>query len=129
MTAGLTWQGAAAVAGGAALGALCRWVLTVLLGNVSGLAAGTLAANGIGCLTAGLLVGVSAALPVTEPWRLFLITGFLGGLTTFSTFSTESVGFLMSGAWERWLRHLLLHVAGGLAAASLGVWIARQVLR
>ena len=57
------------------------------------------------------------------------VTGFLGGLTTFSTFSTESVGFLLDGAWSRWGRHLLFHVVGGLAAATAGVLPTRWILR
>lgn len=126
---GITWEGAAAVAAGAALGALCRWLLTVGLGSVGGLAAGTLAANLVGCFAAGILAGCFAVFPVNDALRLLLVTGFLGGLTTFSTFSTESVGFLLDGAWSRWGRHLLFHVVGGLAAATAGVLLTRWILR
>ena len=48
---------------------------------------------------------------------------------SFSTFSTESVGFLLDGAWSRWGRHLLFHVVGGLAAATAGVLLTRWILR
>lgn len=126
---GITWEGAAAVAAGAALGALCRWLLTVGLGSVGGLAAGTLAANLAGCFAAGILAGCFSVLPVNDVLRLLLVTGFLGGLTTFSTFSTESVGFLLDGAWGRWTRHLLFHVVGGLAAATAGILLTRLFLR
>lgn len=126
---GISWEGAAAVAAGAALGALCRWLLTVGLGSVGGLAGGTLAANLLGCFSAGVLAGWFAVFPVNDALRLLLVTGFLGGLTTFSTFSTESVGFLFEGAWSRWLRHLLFHVVGGFAAATAGVLLTRLFLR
>lgn len=126
---GVTWSGAAAVMTGAAMGALLRWLLTVGLGSFSGLTAGTLVANALGCFVAGILVGVLSTFPVSDVWRLFFVTGFLGGLTTFSTFSTESVGFLMAGAWERWVKHLAFHVVGGLVAASLGVLVTRFFLR
>lgn len=126
---GITWEGAAAVAAGAALGALCRWLLTVGLGSVGRLAAGTLAANLVGCFAAGILAGCFAVFPVNDALRLLLVTGFLGGLTTFSTFSTESVGFLLDGAWGRWTRHLLVHVIGSLAAATAGVLMIRSFLR
>lgn len=127
--AGITLEGAAAVAAGAALGAVCRWLLTVGLGSMGGLAAGTLAANLFGCFAAGILAGCFAVFPVNDALRLLLVTGFLGGLTTFSTFSTESVGFLLDGAWSRWGRHLLFHVIGSLAAATAGVLMIRSFLR
>lgn len=127
--AGITLEGAAAVAVGAALGAVCRWLLTVGLGSMGGLAAGTLAANLVGCFAAGILAGCFAVFPVNDALRLLLVTGFLGGLTTFSTFSTESVGFLLDGAWSRWGRHLLFHVVGGLATATAGILLTRLFLR
>lgn len=127
--AGITLEGAAAVAAGAALGAVCRWLLTVGLGSMGGLAAGTLAANLVGCFAAGILAGCFAVFPVNDALRLLLVTGFLGGLTTFSTFSTESVGFLLDGAWSRWGRHLLFHVVGGLAAATAGILLTKLFLR
>ena len=127
--AGITLEGAAAVAAGAALGAVCRWLLTVGLGSMGGLAAGTLAANLVGCFAAGILAGCFAVFPVNDALRLLLVTGFLGGLTTFSAFSTDSVGFLLDGAWSRWGRHLLFHVVGGLAAATAGILLTRLFLR
>ena len=87
---------ALAVAGGAAIGALLRWWLGLGLNTVwPMLPLGTLLANWIG----GYVIGVLAALVslnagISEPMRLFLITGLLGGLTTFSTFSLEAVTLL-----------------------------------
>ena len=84
---------AAAIAGGAAIGALVRWMLTLALAPVSPpMPLGTLAANLIGGLLIGITIGLLDqfdSLPVTL--RLALTTGFLGGLTTFSAFAGETV--------------------------------------
>ena len=83
---------------GASLGALARWRLSVWLSTNHTLAWGalvwgTLAANLLGAYLIGLCVGVFQALPQLDPvWRLALVTGFLGALTTFSSFSIEVVG-------------------------------------
>ena len=95
---------ALAVAVGAVLGAWLRWGLGTWLNLRShSLPLGTLAVNLIG----GFLVGVAVAsfadrTEIPHEWRLFVITGFLGGLTTFSTFSAESVALLLRGdyGWE-----------------------------
>ena len=59
-------------------------------------------------------------------WRLLLVTGFLGGLTTFSAFSAESLALLQRGQPGWALAHSLLHVGGALAAAAAGAWLARS---
>lgn len=102
-----------AICVGASLGALLRWWLGVELAAVSSsIPAGTLASNLIGGYIVGLAVAAFAILPDVAPeWRLFVITGFCGGLTTFSTFSAEVVAMLRD---ERWL------AAGSTAAAHLG---------
>jgi CrcB protein len=108
---------------GAALGALLRWVLgTQLNALFPSLPAGTLVANLLG----GYLIGVALAFFADHPalppeWRLFVITGFLGGLTTFSTFSAEVVTQLMSGraAWA--LATVAAHVLGSVGMTLLGV--------
>ncbi len=81
-----------AISLGAALGALLRWVLSVRLNALFPFVPpGTLAANLIGGYLIGLAVGFFALHPeVPVQWRLFIVTGFLGGLTTFSTFSPRS---------------------------------------
>ena len=87
-----------AVALGAVFGALLRWLLGLMLADtVSWFALGTLAANWFG----GFLIGIAAELVGNPHWRLLLITGFLGSLTTFSGFSLEIVGMLQA---QRWLR-------------------------
>lgn len=107
---------ALAVASGAALGALLRWWLSAALNNgPSPLPLGTLAANLLGGYAIGVAVGVLALQPDLAPtWRLFIITGLLGGLTTFSTFSAEVVQLLQQGrlAWA-------MGTAGGHLAGSL----------
>jgi CrcB protein len=64
---------------------------------------------------------------VAPAWRLLLITGFLGGLTTFSTFSAESVALLQSGALMAAFTHIALHLAGSLIATFLGLVTARLI--
>ena len=108
---------------GASLGALLRWQLGLWLstGNVM-LPWGTLAANLIGGYLIGLCVGVFQHLPQLDPvWRLLLVTGFLGGLTTFSSFSAEVVGMLMAERWLTAFGTALLHVCGSLLLTWAGL--------
>ncbi len=113
-----------AVAGGAVLGAWLRWALSLLLNTVHAqVALGTLIAN----LSGGFLIGLAVAFFAQHPdvlpaWRLFIITGFLGGLTTFSSFSAESMALLQRGdiAWA--LGHSALHMAGALVCCFAGFW-------
>ena len=115
-------MGAAAVGAGAAIGALLRWQLSAWLNPLhDGVPPGTLAANLIG----GYLVGVGMAWFAQHPdlspaWRLFVITGFLGGLTTFSTFSAEVVGLLQVGRIGMAFATSCLHLAGSLVATWAG---------
>jgi CrcB protein len=113
----------AAVSVGAAVGALMRWQLGVWLSGPSAwLPWGTLAANLIGGYLIGVAVGVFQAWPELDPvWRLLLVTGFLGGLTTFSAFSAEVVGFLTEGRLGMALITALLHVSGSLLMTWLGL--------
>lgn len=115
---------AVAVFVGAGLGALARWQLSIALNQTGAFPIGTLAANWIG----GLLIGIIAAYLSHKPelapqWRLFWITGMLGGLTTFSTFSSEAVQYMMQGQWLLFLTHSSLHLIGSIALAALGVWL------
>jgi CrcB protein len=113
----------AAICAGASLGAVLRWLLSVKLNPMfPALPLGTLAAN----LAGGYLVGVAVALAAQQPglspaMRLFVITGFLGGLTTFSTFSAEVVTQLQQGhaAWA--LATAAAHLAGSFALTALGI--------
>lgn len=115
-----------AISLGAIAGALARWRLGLWL-NAGGLLPwGTLAANLIGGYLIGVLVGVFQALPQLDPaWRLGLITGFLGALTTFSSFSAEVVAMLMQQRYALALGTSALHVLGSLGMTVLGLWSAQ----
>jgi CrcB protein len=112
-----------AVGVGAALGAWLRWGLGVWLNErIQSLPLGTLASNLVG----GYLVGIAVAWISHRPevpveWRLFIVTGFLGGLTTFSTYSAESVGMLLRGEYGSVAVHTTLHLFGSLALTALGI--------
>ena len=115
-----------AVGLGAAVGAWLRWGLALWLGPLHGrIQLGTLAANLGGAYLIGLLLGLFASHPQLSPaWRLFLITGFLGGLTTFSTFSGESMLLLQRGDYGWALAHSALHLFGsiGCCIAGFATW-------
>src|SRR3982074_3165768 len=93
------WKSIVAICVGASLGALFRWWLGARLNSFfPAIPPGTLAANLIGGYIIGLAVAFFAAFPALAPeWRLLIITGFCGGLTTFSTFSAEGVTLLQEG--------------------------------
>lgn len=116
-------QSVLAISVGASLGALARWQLGVWLSAPGAwIPWGTLAANLIGGYLIGVAVGVFQAWPDLDPaWRLLLVTGFLGGLTTFSAFSAEVVGFLTAGRLGMALATALLHVSGSLLMTWLGL--------
>jgi fluoride exporter len=111
------------VSAGAALGALLRWALASRFNPlVPALPLGTLAANLVGGYLVGVAIAVFAQHPGLSPQaRLFVITGFLGGLTTFSTFSAEVVTQLQQGhtAWA--LATAFAHLVGSFALTALGV--------
>ena len=112
-----------AIGGGAALGAVCRWQLGVWLNALTpSIPLGTLAANLIGGYLIGVAVAVFALLTDLSPlWRLLIVTGFLGGLTTFSTFSAEVVTLLQAERFGAMLLAIGLHVGGSLLMTVLGM--------
>lgn len=113
----------AAIGVGAAFGALLRWWLGLKLNALfPTLPPGTLAANLLG----GYLIGVAVAFfgqnPHLSPeWRLFIITGFMGGLTTFSTFSAETVQLIQSGRFGWAATEIVVHVSGSVIMTLLGI--------
>lgn len=129
MSDGLPWLTILAVALGAAIGAVLRWVAALWLNPFwVGFPLGTLAVNCVG----GFLIGL--ALVGFEHWpyalpRAFVITGFLGGLTTFSAFSGESLELLERGQVMLSAVHTAAHVLGALACTALGFTLARWLLR
>ena len=107
---------------GASAGALARWGLGLWLTPGGIIPWGTLAANLIGGYLIGICIAVFQAMPQLDPiWRLLLITGFLGGLTTFSTFSAEVVDFLMDERYVLALGTATAHVAGSLLLTVAGI--------
>lgn len=111
-----------AVGLGAALGAWLRWGLGLWLATLHDkVQAGTLAAN----LAGGYLIGIAlgffdSSAHIAPEWRLFAITGFLGGLTTFSTFSGEAMLLLQRGEYGWAMAHSLLHLLGSVALCIAG---------
>jgi CrcB protein len=117
------------VFGGAGCGALLRWWLGAMLNPVfPTVPMGTVAANLIG----GLLVGLAGAFfthstGLPPEWRLLIITGFLGGLTTFSTFSLEVVTLIGRQEYGWALGAAGVHLAGSLALTAIGIVIANAL--
>jgi CrcB protein len=113
-----------AVGFGAALGAWCRWGLGLLLNPMlAALPLGTLAANLIGGYLVGVAVGVFHIHVGLSPLvKLFAITGFLGGLTTFSTFSAEVTERLLAGQFALSFGLAALHLFGSLSLTWLGLY-------
>ena len=110
---------------GASLGALFRWGLGLWLNPGAVIPLGTLAANLIGGYLIGICVAVFQALPNLDPvWRLALVTGFLGALTTFSSFSAEVVGMLGQQRYAMALGTAGLHLFGSLLLTVAGIQTA-----
>lgn len=119
----MPWKPILAVALGASLGALLRWQLGLRLNAwFPLLPPGTLLANLIGAYVIGIALAVFAQMPNLSPeWRLLWITGFCGGLTTFSTFSAETFNLLQTGRVLWALGLILVHVLGSVLMTWLGI--------
>lgn len=126
----MSLSGFVAVFCGAGFGACLRWVLGLLLNPVfPTLPLGTLAANLVG----GLLIGVAAAYfahhsSLAPEWRLLVITGFMGGLTTFSTFSAEVVTLISRSEYGWAAAAASVHLGGSLLMTALGLMATRTLL-
>ncbi len=116
-----------AIAAGATLGAWARWGLVLWLNPIAGhLPLGTLVANLVGGYFVGLSLAWFIAHPTISPeWRLFVITGLLGGLTTFSTFSAETVLLLGRQQYAYAFTTMALHLFGSLLMTTLGLMSLR----
>jgi len=117
------WKAVLAIALGSTTGGLLRWALGLQLNSLlPTLPPGTLVANLLGAYIVGLAVAYFASAPEISPeWRLLIITGFCGGLTTFSTFSAEVVSLLQQGrvAWAAGA--IGVHLSGSLAMTVAGM--------
>nr|WP_226926264.1 fluoride efflux transporter CrcB [Pseudomonas veronii] len=111
------------IAVGASLGAWLRWLLGMKLNALfPTIPPGTVVANMVGGYIIGLAIAFLAASPTLSPeWRLLIITGFCGGLTTFSTFSAETVALIQEGRLLWALGSISLHVLGSLAMTAAGL--------
>jgi CrcB protein len=125
----LAWGPLVAIGGGAAIGAWMRYALGLALNPLfPTLPLGTLAANLIG----GLLMGVAMELitrhaMLSPELRLLVTTGFLGGLTTFSTFSAEITSLLARSEWYWAVLGIIAHVAGSLVMTIIGILLMRAL--
>ena len=125
----MPWGGILAVGGGAAAGAWLRWGLGILLNPIfPTLPLGTLAAN----LSGGLLMGFAMELitghaVLTPEVRLLVTTGFLGGLTTFSTFSAEIVTLLLRKEYLWGTIAIATHVVGSIVTTIIGILLIRAL--
>lgn len=120
-----------AVGIGAALGAWLRWLLGLAMNPLfPTLPLGTLTANLLGGFLMGLALGAFAHFQSLAPeWRLFITTGFLGGLTTFSTFSAEAVTLLLRQQYGWFAAEVGTTVIGTLTATVIGFVLIRFALR
>ena len=125
----MNWISFTGVGVGAALGAWLRWMLGLWLNPMFvSIPLGTLTANLLG----GYLIGVAVMLfhvntSLPTELKLFLITGFLGGLTTFSSFSAEVVALIRIEAWTMALAAVGLHLLGSLLMTGLGVYTVQRL--
>lgn len=116
---------------GGGVGAVCRFLLSKRINELrlpTAFPFGTFLVNMIGCFAIGFLFQGIAREAVPKRYQLFLVTGFLGGFTTFSSFSLESANLLSSGNYAAALANVLLSVVPGIALVSLGMVAASRLL-
>lgn len=116
------------VAAGGALGASARYGLSVWVARagLGGWPWATLIANVLGSLAMGLVIGWMLRGQGAESLRLFLVVGLLGGFTTFSSFSLETVTLLQSGQWEKAALYVVASLVLCLAAVAIGLMVMRR---
>jgi len=118
-----------AVAAGGAVGSVARFAAGLVARNlVPGWPWGTLFVNVIGSLLIGVLVAWFGLRPASDAMRLGLVTGVLGGFTTFSAFSLETIEMLRAGDTVSGLAYVAASVVLGLTACAVGLWVTRAVL-
>jgi len=125
----MPWLNFIAVGSGAALGAWLRWGLGIALNPLfPTVPMGTLTANLLGGFIIGVTMSVDEPLGFPPALRLLITTGFLGGLTTFSTFSAEIVTLALRAQYAWAAGAAALHLAGSLGLTGLGVLLAKHYL-
>lgn len=116
-----------AIGVGAALGAWARWGLSIWLNTAVAIPLGTFLANAIGGFLMGIVLAFFQLFPQLSPeWRLFIATGFLGGLTTFSTFSAQAVELLQKQEYMWAILYVLAHVVASILLTILGYWMVMR---
>ncbi|KTC87151.1 MULTISPECIES: fluoride efflux transporter CrcB [Legionella] len=124
------WKSLISIGLGAALGAIFRWFLSLKLNHLfPSIPPGTLVANLIGGYIIGLAIAYFTSMPsISSEWRLFIITGFCGGLTTFSTFSAEIVALLQEEQYGMFLGEIASHLMGSIlmTIAGMATWFGLQ---
>jgi len=118
-----------AIGTGSFIGGVLRYLLSQLIQTkfLSTFPFGTLVVNIIGCFFIGLVFGLSDKGNVTQEWRLFLATGLLGGFTTFSAFSIETVGLLRDGQIAYAFAYITSSILLGLIATFIGITIVKLI--
>lgn len=119
------------VGAGSFIGGMCRYLLSVFIQTKSGtlFPYGTLVVNLTGCLIIGCLYGLSEKWPLSSEARLLLISGVLGGFTTFSAFSAESFMMIKDGRLISSVVYIVISVVAGLTLTAFGAWIFKLMLR
>lgn len=112
---------------GGACGSILRYVASraAMMLGATAWPWGTLSVNIVGCFAAGFTLAKLAAAPADHPWRLFIGVGVLGGLTTFSAFSAETLALTQQDRWGAAALNIGANVIGSLLAAGAGFWLAR----
>lgn len=112
---------------GSFMGGVCRYLLSVSMQNrlSTVLPYGTLVVNILGCLLIGIVFAFFEKQPSNQEWKLFLATGFLGGFTTFSAFSNETIILLRNGQLGLAAMYVGASVFLGLVATCLGYWVIK----
>lgn len=119
-----------AVAVGGAVGCSLRYLITLAAVRVigTGFPLGTFLVNMVGCLLAGLVFGMAEERAAFSPVvRILVLTGFLGGFTTFSTFALETVNLVRDGTWATAIGSFAANNVGGIALAFAGIYLGRAV--
>ncbi|HSU29045.1 MAG TPA: fluoride efflux transporter CrcB [Chitinophagaceae bacterium] len=117
-----------AIGAGSFAGGILRYLLTQFIDTktVSAFPFGTLTVNIIGCFLIGVIFTWITNTTITPDWGLFLTTGFLGGFTTFSAFSIESIGLMRNGNTGLAVTYILISVIAGLLACYTGFILFRK---